>query len=30
MADITLFELHLDEASFSNTAPFFGEDEDEA
>ncbi|RXK51076.1 hypothetical protein [Halorientalis pallida] len=24
MADITLFELHLDDASFSNSAPFFG------
>ncbi|WP_424018713.1 hypothetical protein ACOZ4N_04340 [Halorientalis pallida] len=24
MADITLFELHLDDATFSNSAPFFG------
>ncbi|WP_335998582.1 hypothetical protein [Halorientalis halophila] len=24
MVDITLFELHLDEASFSNAAPFLG------
>jgi hypothetical protein len=29
MADITLFELHLDDASFSNSAPFFGGEDDE-
>lgn len=29
MADITLFELHLDEASFSNTAPFLGGEGDD-
>ncbi|MFB6084324.1 MAG: hypothetical protein ABEJ94_08785 [Halorientalis sp.] len=29
MADITLFELHIDDASFSNSAPFFGDGEGE-
>ncbi|SDF65167.1 hypothetical protein [Halorientalis regularis] len=27
MADITLFELHLDDATFSNSAPFVGGEE---
>jgi hypothetical protein len=29
MADVTLFELHLDEATFSNTAPFLGGEGDD-
>ncbi|SEN84518.1 hypothetical protein SAMN05216388_1005186 [Halorientalis persicus] len=28
MADITLFELHLDDATFSNSAPFVGGEDD--
>ncbi len=29
MADITLFELHLDDATFSNSAPFLGGEGDD-